>query len=57
MGSSTPTATAIAAAIRADGCQIVLEPAAIPMLADAVVGFAKDPDGYLIELLQSPTKG
>lgn len=28
------------------------EPTPIPWLGGAVVGFAKDPDGYLVELLQ-----
>lgn len=45
--------TAVAAAIRADGLEIVREPEPVPELANAVVGFAKDPDGYLIELLQA----
>ncbi len=48
--------TAVAAAIREDGCEIVREPAPVPSFGDAVVGFAKDPDGYLLELLQAPTR-
>lgn len=44
---------AVAASIRDDGCEIVREPAPVPELGDAVVGFAKDPDGHLIELLQA----
>lgn len=45
-----PAATA--AAIGADGGEIVLDPRPIPQLGNAVVGFVKDPDGHLIELLQ-----
>jgi lactoylglutathione lyase len=46
--------TAAADAIRAEGLEITLEPAPIPELGGAVVGLAKDPDGYVIELLQAP---
>jgi hypothetical protein len=28
----------------------------VPELGDAVVGLAKDPDGYVIELLQRPPR-
>ena len=45
---------ALAEAIRAEGLDIILEPSAVSELGDAVVGFAKDPDGYLIEILQRP---
>ena len=48
--------TAAAEAIRADGLEIVREPTPIASLGGAVVGFAKDPDGYLVELLQRPTR-
>ncbi len=48
--------TATAAAIRADGLDVTREPAAVPELGDAVVGFAKDPDGYVVELLQRPER-
>ncbi len=48
--------TAVAASIRAEGCEIVLEPGPVESLAGAVVGFAKDPDGYLIELLPAPVR-
>ena len=30
------------------------EPEPVPSLGNALVGFAKDPDGYLLELLQAP---
>jgi lactoylglutathione lyase len=45
---------ALAQAIRADGLEITREPAPIETLGGAVVGLAKDPDGYVIELLQAP---
>ena len=40
--------------IRAFGCEITREPTPIETLNGAVVGLAKDPDGYVVELLQSP---
>ncbi|MCF8506588.1 MAG: VOC family protein [Caulobacter sp.] len=49
-----PDPQAAADAIRAEGLEIVREPTPIPSLGGAVVGFAKDPDGYLVELLQRP---
>ncbi|HWA63449.1 MAG TPA: VOC family protein [Caulobacteraceae bacterium] len=45
---------AIAARIRADGLEVTREPAPIESLGGAVVGLAKDPDGYVIELIQAP---
>jgi lactoylglutathione lyase len=45
---------AVAALIRAEGCEIVREPAPIESFGNAVVGLCKDPDGYVIELLQAP---
>jgi lactoylglutathione lyase len=42
----------LARRIRDEGLEIVREPAPVPELRDAVVGFARDPDGYLIEILQ-----
>ena len=47
-----PDPPAVADAIRAEGLEILREPTPIPELGDAVVGLAKDPDGYVIELLQ-----
>jgi lactoylglutathione lyase len=47
-----PDPQATADAIRADGLEITREPTPIPELGNAVVGLAKDPDGYVIELLQ-----
>ena len=46
---------AVAARVRAFGCEVTREPAPIPALGDAVVGLCKDPDGYVVELLQAPT--
>lgn len=45
---------AVAGRIRDAGGRITLEPAPIASLGGAVVGLAKDPDGYVIELLQAP---
>ena len=46
-----PDAKAVAGRIRAEGLEIVREPAQ-SKVSPNIVGFAKDPDGYLIELLQ-----
>lgn len=51
-----PDPKAAADAIRAEGLEIVREPTPIASLGGAVVGFAKDPDGYLVELLQRPAR-
>jgi lactoylglutathione lyase len=45
---------AVATRIRALGCEVTREPAPIETLNGATVGLAKDPDGYVVELLQSP---
>ncbi|HXC54691.1 MAG TPA: VOC family protein [Rhizomicrobium sp.] len=45
---------AVAARIRAEGCEIVREPTPLATFGNTVVGLAKDPDGYIIELLQAP---
>jgi len=42
--------------IRAEGLEISREPAPIESLGGAVVALAKDPDGYVIELIQRPAK-
>ena len=47
---------AVAEAIRAEGLEITREPAPIETLGGAIVGLAKDPDGYVIELLQTPVQ-
>lgn len=45
----------MAGTIRDAGFPIEREPEPVPSLGNAVVGFAKDPDGYLLELLQAPS--
>jgi lactoylglutathione lyase len=51
-----PDPPAVADAIRAEGLEVTREPTPVPELGDAVVGLAKDPDGYVIELLQRPPR-
>ncbi len=43
-------------AIRADGLEITREPAPVESMGGAVIGLAKDPDGYVIELIQAPVR-
>lgn len=50
-----PDPKAAAEAIRAEGLEIVREPTPFGE-GGPIVGFGKDPDGYLIELLQKPAK-
>ena len=45
---------AIAAKVKAAGLEVTREPAPIESLGGAVVCLAKDPDGYVIELIQAP---
>jgi|HubBroStandDraft_2_1064218.scaffolds.fasta_scaffold130105_2 lactoylglutathione lyase len=45
---------AIAAKVKAAGLEVTREPAPIESLGGAVVCLAKDPDGYVIELIQNP---
>jgi len=45
---------AVSDRIKAEGLEIVREPAAMDSLGGAVVGLAKDPDGYIIELIRRP---
>lgn len=45
---------AVADRIKAEGLQIIRYPQALESLGGAMVGLAKDPDGYTIELLQAP---
>ena len=47
---------AFADAIRKEGLPIEREPTPVPELGNAVVGFARDPDGYLLEILQAPAR-
>jgi lactoylglutathione lyase len=51
-----PDPMAAADAIRAEGLEIVREPAPFGGPDGPIVGFGKDPDGYLIELLRKPAK-
>ena len=44
---------AAAARIRAAGYKVIREPEPAPEVGGFVVGFAKDPDGYLVELLDA----
>ncbi len=46
---------AVSDRIRAEGLEIIREPTPIETLSGAIVGLAKDPDGYVVELLQAPT--
>jgi lactoylglutathione lyase len=39
--------------IRREGLEIVRDAEPVPELRNAVVGLAKDPDGYLLEILQA----
>jgi lactoylglutathione lyase len=41
-------------AIRADGLEITHEAAPADTMGGAMLGMAKDPDGYVIELIQAP---
>ena len=47
----TSDPTALAAKIRDNGFEIVRDPVPSEAVGGAIVGFAKDPDGYLIEIL------
>jgi lactoylglutathione lyase len=40
--------------IRQAGYTISREPAAVPQLGGAIIGFALDPDGYEVELIKYP---
>lgn len=46
----------LAGAIRDEGLEVTREPAPVPELDGAVVGLAKDPDGYVVEILQRPER-
>jgi lactoylglutathione lyase len=49
-----PSATAVIEAIRARGLAILSEPAAQPAFNNTVIGFARDPDGYILEIIEQP---
>ena len=40
--------------IRAEGLAITMEPKVYPGMGGAIIGLGKDPDGYVIELIQAP---
>ena len=40
--------------IRAEGLEITMEAKAYPGMGGAIIGMGKDPDGYVIELIQMP---
>jgi lactoylglutathione lyase len=44
----------LAAKIRAAGLEVTREPEPLPEFGGMIVGLAKDPDGYVIELLKQP---
>ena len=48
-----PDPTALADAIRAEGLEVTREPEPVPELGGVIVGFAKDPDGYTVEILKA----
>jgi lactoylglutathione lyase len=45
---------AVAQRVREVGCEVTREPEPLPSFGNTVVGLAKDPDGYVVELLQAP---
>jgi catechol 2,3-dioxygenase-like lactoylglutathione lyase family enzyme len=47
-----PSARALIDAIRGEGLQIIAEPSAQPAFDNAVVAFARDPDGYVLEIVE-----
>lgn len=49
-----PSAMSIVEAIRARGLAILSEPAPQAAFANTVIGFARDPDGYTLEIIESP---
>ncbi len=48
--------TGLADKIRARGLEITREPEPLPEFDNVIVGLAKDPDGYVIELLKRPAR-
>jgi len=45
---------AISDRIKAEGLEIIREPAPMANMGGALLGLAKDPDGYIVELIQRP---
>jgi lactoylglutathione lyase len=48
-----PDPAALADAIRDAGLEVTREPSPVPELGGVEVGFAKDPDGYVVEILRA----
>jgi len=46
---------AVSARVREAGCEVTREPGPPASFGNTIVGLAKDPDGYTIELLQAPS--
>jgi len=40
--------------IKAEGLEIIREPAPMASMGGTAIGLAKDPDGYIVELIQRP---
>lgn len=49
-----PSAKNVIEAIRARGLDILSEPTAQAAFNNTVIGFARDPDGYILEIIESP---
>jgi catechol 2,3-dioxygenase-like lactoylglutathione lyase family enzyme len=49
-----PSATTVIESIRARGLAIVSEPTPQAAFNNVVIGFARDPDGYILEIIESP---
>lgn len=47
-------ASALIERIRGEGLTITMEPKPYPGMGGAIIGLGKDPDGYVIELIQAP---
>ncbi|MGI9235500.1 MAG: VOC family protein [Woeseiaceae bacterium] len=51
-----PDTAATLEAVRDAGFVVEREAIEVPSMGNAIVGFAKDPDGYLVEFFQKPPK-
>jgi len=45
---------AIARRVRAEGCEVTREPEPLASFGNQVIGLCKDPDGYVVELIEAP---
>jgi catechol 2,3-dioxygenase-like lactoylglutathione lyase family enzyme len=50
-----PNAKQTIEAIRGKGFEVLSEPTPQPAFMNAVVGFGRDPDGYILEIIEQPT--